>query len=77
MRYVLQIVEGSRVSGKLGQKYCRALDGLHGHVEFPLPNIRQLIYTSPTMECGRERPARAGIKNSSAILGPQRATATR
>ena len=35
MRDVLQIVEGRGVSGKLGQKYRRALDGLRCHCECP------------------------------------------
>src|SRR6185312_8010707 len=43
---ILQIVERSYVTGKLGQKNCRTLDGFHDHREFALPNIRQLIYTT-------------------------------
>ena len=46
VRDIVQIVERSRVTGKLGQKYRRALNGFHVHREFALSNIRQLIYTS-------------------------------
>ncbi len=52
VRDILQIVERSHVTGKLGQKNCRTLDGFHDHREFALPNIRQLIYTSLKMNVG-------------------------
>src|ERR1700693_4230646 len=52
VRDILQVVERSRVTGKLGQEDCRALDGLDGHREFALRNIRQLIYTSLQINVG-------------------------
>src|SRR5713101_4902718 len=59
LRDILQTVKRSRVTGKLGQKNCRALDSLHGHREFALRNIRQLIYTSLQINVGASVLARA------------------
>jgi hypothetical protein len=46
MRDIVQIVERSRITGKLSQENGRTLGGLHVHREFALSSIRQLIYTS-------------------------------
>src|SRR6266481_810438 len=70
-RDILQVVERSRVTGKLGQEDCRALDGLDGHREFALRNIRQLIYTSLQISVGASVLACANARAGRDLSSPQ------